>query len=355
VSVDDYYTKGGKRRWRARVFNPHTKKVEHVGVFDTKKDAKTAENRALAKLTPLTIEQITVNRWRKLWLETHPVGESTKLWHEERSRRFAEEYGEKLLVEIGRPLALEWHARHPSTTQVLSAMWTAAIDKDLAEAQPWRGLTARGPGRKLMPGWLVEQDVADLTNAALEVHQGLYGIVARAMILTGAYVGLRPGELAGLQWPDVRFDVGRIHVEHQANAKLRRLTLPKHDHTRVSVMPPVVADALMSLPRLHPELVFPTPRGAIHWPSARDRLWHPIRSAVGRHRMVMHELRHYAATWLLEHGVSDSDVADQLGHQDGGVQVRRTYDHHRVEPALERVAAALNAVPTLELPAAAGA
>jgi integrase len=226
--------------------------------------------------------------------------------------------------------------------QVLSAMWSAAIAKDLAHSQPWKGLTARGKGRQLAPGWMIEEDIERLTKAAVDVHTPIYGSVVAAMILMGAYVGLRPGELSALRYEDLNPAAGMLNVEQQANAKLRRFTAPKGGEPREAVYPQIVQDAVARMPRLHDELLFTTARGGVLWPEARDRVWKPVRAAAGRFTMDLHELRHYCATWLLEQGVSDSDAAEQLGHRDGGVQVRRTYGHPRRRIALGRVAEALS-------------
>jgi integrase len=91
------------------------------------------------------------------------------------------------------------------------------------------------------------------------------------------------------------------------------------------------------MPRLHDELLFVTKRGRVLWAPNRNTIWNPVRAYAQRPTMVMHELRHYAVTWLLEQGVSDSDVATQVGHLDGGKLVRSTYGHPRRNPALQRV------------------
>jgi len=72
-----------------------------------------------------------------------------------------------------------------------------------------------------------------------------------------------------------------------------------------------------------------------------------MRSATedaGIERLTFHGLRHWHATWLLNQGASDLDVALQLGHgrKDGTVDptlVRRTYGHPDVESGLQRLEA----------------
>ena len=50
-----------------------------------------------------------------------------------------------------------------------------------------------------------------------------------------------------------------------------------------------------------------------------------------------HDLRHYHATWLLDRGASDADVAEQLGHKDGGRLVADLYGHTYNDNALSRL------------------
>jgi integrase len=84
-------------------------------------------------------------------------------------------------------------------------------------------------------------------------------------------------------------------------------------------------------------LVFPNPRGGHFWNSTWSYYWHQIRAAAGRPGMHFHELRHFAATRLLEGGLDYIDVAVQMGHRDGGDLVRTTYGHPSERRALGRV------------------
>ena len=56
--------------------------------------------------------------------------------------------------------------------------------------------------------------------------------------------------------------------------------------------------------------------------------------------MAWHELRHFAATWYLELGLTPADVALQLGHRDGGKLVMEVYAHPSERKARDRIAAA---------------
>jgi len=58
-----------------------------------------------------------------------------------------------------------------------------------------------------------------------------------------------------------------------------------------------------------------------------------------------YELRHCAATMLLERGVTPWDVAHQLGHQDGGRLVMSLYGHPSEAGARSRLLAAWETAP----------
>jgi len=58
--------------------------------------------------------------------------------------------------------------------------------------------------------------------------------------------------------------------------------------------------------------------------------------------MQYYELRHWAATNLLELGLQPSDVAVQLGHTDGGVLVQTVYGHPSEDRARDRIRDAVN-------------
>lgn len=340
MSVTKHKTAKGTVYWRVRISDPTAKGgMRHVGQRPTKREAVALEAEALAAARRPTPNTITVAELVDRWLRYHKVKASTKAWHEQMVRGFVRAHGERRVSEIDRMLAVDWEAEHPSTVQVLSALWSYAINEDLAEAQPWRGMTKMSR-RELEPGWLTEKDVDDLADAALDAWPGAYGLLVRALVLTAAYVGPRPGELGGLWWTDLYPERQRIRIARQIESKNRTLTTPKSGKERWGYLPAIASEAIAAAPRLHEQFVFVGPGGGLLIESTRNRLWHPIRARVGRPTMHFYELRHFAATRLREHGISSSDVAIQLGHQDGGRLVEQTYSHARAEPALDRVAAA---------------
>jgi hypothetical protein len=79
-------------------------------------------------------------------------------------------------------------------------------------------------------------------------------------------------------------------------------------------------------------------------PSHHHR-WKVVRSMAGRPGLDFYELRHCAATMLLERGMTPWDVAIPLGHQDGGRLVTSLYGHPSEVAARERLLACWDEAP----------
>jgi integrase len=220
-----------------------------------------------------------------------------------------------------------------------------ALRDGLVGANPFSALRIPVPeGRRRITA-LTESEVKALADEALEVHDEYFGPIVRALILTAGFVGLRPGELAALDWSDVDLHRSRIHVRRALDAK-GNIRAPKNGEPRIVVLPPAARDALASLERqLDEPAVFLTPRGRRFAKGAIHRYFGVVRAAYGRPKLDFYELRHACATLLLERGLSPEDVAIQLGHTDGGALVRRLYGHPSEDRARARIAAAFEREP----------
>ena len=344
MSVRRYTTPNGRKRWRARVWDPTLGDKGgwvHLGNRDTRREGQDLIDAHRERSRIPSAQNTTVAAWRDLWLRTSVVADSTRVWHRERTANFAKKHGTKLLADIPRTVAMEWAADAPSEAKALSAMWGAAIRARIVREHIWEGLITRTVS-SIEPGWLTAADIDTLAAAAIAAHGPGYGEHVATLIRFAAYVGLRAGELAGLRWIDLDPDAGLLYVRRQANSTLNEITSPKRDRQRTVVYPQIAQRAIAAHFRVSDEYVFTTRTGAILYAPNRNTIWSPVRNYARRPKMRFHELRHFAATWLLEQGVSDSDVAVQLGHTDGGRLVRSTYGHPRADPALARVRAALD-------------
>jgi integrase len=174
-----------------------------------------------------------------------------------------------------------------------------------------------------------------------------------ALYVTTLALGLRRGEVLGLQWEDIDFRAGRLQVQRQLQRFGGRLQLvePKTDRARrVLDLPESVVKALMEhqtrqvIERLtagtrweEHDLVFPTTVGT---PLDSRSLLRDFRQVIRTGKLPairFHDLRHSCATMLLVQGVPARVVMEILGHSEIGLTMN-TYSH--VIPGLRKDAAA---------------
>jgi len=151
-----------------------------------------------------------------------------------------------------------------------------------------------------------------------------------ALVLVAVMLGLRPGEVLGLSWSAVDLKKGTLGV----NQSLKRLPdkslvigPPKAESYRTIRLPQNVIDALQAhlvhqkKERLAApvwedhDLVFPTAIGTPVDPSNLRRTIKSFGEEIGVGGLSPNELRHSAASLLIESGVPIQEVADLFGHK----------------------------------------
>ena len=213
----------------------------------------------------------------------------------------------------------------------LSAILGAAVDDGLITRNPCRTRSVRAEQpvkRKLVP-WTAAQ-----VTAVREALPERY----RAMTDCGSGLGLRQGEIFGLEEGAVEFLRRRVVVRLQVRliGGVRVFAAPKGRKEREVRLPGPVALALsehvrefpprlVTLPWREPggephtaRLLFTTPRGgALNRDYFDLRTWRPARRAAGladTRENGMHALRHYYASRLLAGRVDIKRVQAALGH-----------------------------------------
>ena len=142
--------------------------------------------------------------------------------------------------------------------------------------------------------------------------------------------GLRIGEALALRWSDLDLDRGTLHVEHTVTAGRGgglHLGPPKTEESRRMIDLPrrtVRAlkrhKALVNERRLGTEdwtdhdYVFPSKVGELCWPGGARDVFYRALDRLGLPRVHPHDLRHAAATILLQDGESMQVVQRMLGH-----------------------------------------
>jgi integrase len=142
---------------------------------------------------------------------------------------------------------------------------------------------------------------------------------AANFLLLVLYTGMRRGELFKLQWPDVDFDRGFIHIRG-----------PKGGQDQKIPLNPAAKELLSSHPRTDSPFVFPGRAGGqrTRYPKAIDR----IRKKAGLPPdfRPMHGLRHFFASQLASSGEVDMYVLQRLLTHRSPLMTQR-YSHLRDE------------------------
>ncbi|MHB1418187.1 MAG: tyrosine-type recombinase/integrase [Bacillota bacterium] len=175
----------------------------------------------------------------------------------------------------------------------------------------------------------------------------------QALFILMVTTGLRPGEALGLQWQDVDFDQGRIHVQHSLSRTkdVWRLEEPKTPRSRRSIPLPksVVLDLKahrkgQAEEKLKAEqyddygFVFAASNGQpLHERNIVRREFKPLLKIARLPDTIrLYDLRHTCATLLLAAGENPKVVSERLGHASVTLTLD-TYSH--VLPDMQRGAA----------------
>ncbi len=225
--------------------------------------------------------------------------------------------------------------------QILSKVMRSAVRAGLLRTSPCAGVRLPRIERPEIR-FLSPSEVSTLASRIDERY--------RAVLMLGAYGGLRAGELFALR-------VGRVDLAARTVDVLETLTEvsgrlhfgpPKTKAGRRRVpLPFVVVDALQNhLDRYGPDdLVFTAPGGGpVRLASWRRRFFIPATKAAGVAPLRVHDLRHTAVALWIAAGASPTEIAARAGHSSVSVVPDR-YGHllpgsgEKVNAALDRLAA----------------
>jgi len=150
------------------------------------------------------------------------------------------------------------------------------------------------------------------------------------MVATALYTGMRKGELFGLSWDCVRFELGAIEVKRSfdgppKNGKPR--TIPLHPE-----LAPILQEWQACCPLTPQRMVFPVRSFSRYRPGCRQDMG-DVRAVLeaagcpGDLEHPWHAMRHTFATMFCESGGHRSALESILGHSSGGNRVTASYVH----------------------------
>ena len=132
--------------------------------------------------------------------------------------------------------------------------------------------------------------------------------------------GMRRGEILGLQWKDINFATGELHIKRQVVKKgaQTQITKPKTKSSiRTLILPPDMLDILAEHKKTATcEWVFPSPvkEGEPRNPDSIYGKFQKILKRAGCKKVRFHDLRHTFATMALENGMDIKTLSAMIGH-----------------------------------------
>jgi integrase len=223
----------------------------------------------------------------------------------------------------GRPLSAKT-VRHIAC--VVHGCFEKAVKWQLINRNPMDGIDMPRLTKKT-PKIVEKDDVRKLLERAKATR--LY-----ALIMLDLATGARRGELLALQWRDVDFETGIMHITkslEQTKAGLR-VKSTKSGKPRKFSIPAVAVDALQDHWRLQQadrdlfgsgyrdnQLVFCRPDGCYYSPDRVGARVAELMRKAGLFGVSLHSLRHTHASELLSCGVPIPTVAKRLGHANANV------------------------------------
>ena len=205
---------------------------------------------------------------------------------------------------------------------VLSAFYASAVRDHLVAENPVRGVDVpRTPVKP--PDWFTRDEAAGIL-AALEPPERATpdeqrrALAMRTLVDLAMHVGLRWGEICALSGARVDFLRARIHVVDALDGGQVRQYPKTRRSLREVPIPPHLVEPLSQLlvGRDRSALVFTSPRGTpLREPNFIRRVWRPALESAGVRYRPIHTMRHTAASWLVQAGVSLYVVQALLGHE----------------------------------------
>lgn len=143
------------------------------------------------------------------------------------------------------------------------------------------------------------------------------------IIITALHTAMRKGEILNLKWDDIDLKKGYIKILKTKNNRTRRIPLSDK-----------LKKILKELPKIS-EYVFSNPQTKTKYTDIDNVFSRAVKKSGIKH-ITFHQLRHTAATRMVERGIDLIVVKEILGHED--ISTTQRYSH----PVPERTQEAIN-------------
>jgi integrase len=242
-------------------------------------------------------------------------------------------FGKMKLTELKRKHVRDKLAAYPAGNKtlgniqsVLRAALDAAVDDELLEVNPLAGYTYRKKAAATHEHDEIDPFDRDEQAAILAALEGQ----GRNLVQFAFWTGLRTSELVALDWGDVDFlrgvvRVARAQTQHADEAEATKTSAGRRE---VKLLQPALE--ALTAQKAHTYLkggeVFQNPQTLERWAGdqpIRKTLWQWAIKRAGVRYRYPYQTRHTYASMMLSSGEHPMWVAQQMGHADWSMIIRR--------------------------------
>ena len=206
---------------------------------------------------------------------------------------------------------------------ILHRAFEKALRYGLVVSNPTQGATLP----RYKQGEMQVLDESQVTQFLVAAQDSPY----QALYFLALTTGMRQGELLGLKWIDLQWHSGALLVQRQVQDIRGQGTIYQEPKTRASRRTIKLGEVTLQVLRLHRErqqalkasagnrwkendLIFPSKIGSPLDPSNLRLDYKRVLETAGLPKIRFHDLRHTAASLMLNHGVPVIVASKRLGH-----------------------------------------
>ena len=322
------------------------RKRKYKTVTGTKKEADQALRRFITELERgeyIEDNNITVSDWLQKWLEVYivpTVSPTTLVGYKGMIRRYVDPLIGHLQVQEMNALAVQiWVNKlkvspisgEPLTAgtikhtyHVLRGAMDKAVQAGLIHRSPCAGIQLP-KGEKKKPVIYDETQIQQLLDFARGTEMEL-------IIDLELCMGMRRGELLGLQWQDIDWEKKQIHII-RSRVAVDGKSVVKQPKTESSTRIVDVPEILMKKLRAHKvkcmeqkirvgrrlleeDFIIVHPNGKPIYPEYVSQMFTKLQKRANLPKCRFHDLRHLCASIMVKQGVEVKVAQERLGHKD---------------------------------------
>ena len=319
---------------------------KYMTVEGTKKEAERAMHKVISDLEKgyyVTDDKITVSEWIDTWLEVHitpNVSPTTLSRYQGMIKRYIDPLLGKTQVQHLTTLAVQAWVNglktSPSSGKEMSAATikhTYHVLKGAMDKAVLAGIIHRSPctGIMLPKG---QKKAAVIYNEVQikQLIQAAKGSDMELVIDMELCMGLRRGELLGLQWGDVDWENRQIHIvrnqvvvngksvvkDPKTAAGTRAIDIPEQLVQKLKRHRAACAERRLAMGENYTvsDYIIVHPDGKLVYPEYLSQLLTKLQDKAGLPHCRFHDLRHLCASIMLLQGVNVKVAQERLGHKD---------------------------------------